>query len=102
MTDDDLPAPCAEAQAHLIGCATCLACKLALDAADLPRPSDLARARLRAAVAAELATPARAWSWWQRPLAVALATAATLLAIATVSQLHTRPARPPHALVDGR
>jgi hypothetical protein len=94
-------------EAHLLTCRTCLAGFLAIKrdletSADLPRPSDTARARLRAAVATELAAPTRTWPWWQRPLALTLAAAAMHLAIATVSGLHTRPAHPPHSLTDPR
>jgi anti-sigma factor RsiW len=94
-------------EAHLLACPDCLAAFIAVKrslelADDAPRPSDAARARLRAAVAAELTRPARAWSWWERPLALTLAAAATVLAFFTVTQLHTRPAGPPHSLVAPR
>ncbi len=92
-------------EAHLVACPTCIAAFVALKrsleaAADAPVPSDTARARLRAAVAAEIAAPPRTWRWWERPLAFSLATAATLLAFFTVTQLHVRDARPPHAWID--
>jgi hypothetical protein len=92
-------------EAHLAGCPTCIAAFIALKrsletAADAPRPSDTARARLRAAVAAEIAQPTRTWRWWERPLAFTLAAAATLLGFFVTTQLHVRDARPPHAWID--
>jgi hypothetical protein len=92
-------------EAHLLTCPSCIAAFIALKrsletSADAPAPSAAARARLRAAVAAELDRPVRTWRWWERPLAVTLATAATLLAFFTVTQLSTRDARPPHSLSD--
>jgi hypothetical protein len=79
-----------ELEAHLASCSSCLgaffASKRTIEGAE--RPSASARTRLRAAVAAELATHARAdRAWWQPPLAVAMAVAAMLLAIATVESL---------------
>jgi hypothetical protein len=76
---------------HLRGCRSCLdaylSMKRSIEAADL-KPSDEARVRLRLAVARELfaAKPA-AWSWWERPLAVAFASVAVALAAITVNQL---------------
>lgn len=92
-------------EAHLAGCPTCIAAFIALKrsletAADAPRPSDTARARLRAAIAAEIAQPTRTWRWWERPLAFTLAAAATLLGFFVTTQLHVRDARPPHAWID--
>ena len=81
----------ARVETHLRGCRSCLDAYLALkrsvEAADL-RPSDEARARLRDAVARELsAAEPTAWLWWERPLAVAFATAALALTTLAVSGL---------------
>jgi predicted anti-sigma-YlaC factor YlaD len=83
--------PRARVEAHLRECRSCLdaylALKRSLEAADL-EPSDDAHARLRAAVARELsAAEPPAWLWWERPLAIAFATAAVALAAITVSRL---------------
>jgi predicted anti-sigma-YlaC factor YlaD len=81
----------ARVETHLRGCRSCLdaylSLKRSIEAADL-EPSDEARVRLRDAVARELsaAEPA-AWLWWERPLAVAFATAAVALATLTVGRL---------------
>ena len=81
----------ARVETHLRTCRSCLdaylSMKRSIEAADL-KPSEEARVRLRNAVARELsaAEPA-AWLWWERPLAVAFATAAVALATITVSQL---------------
>lgn len=61
------------------------------------RPSDLARAKLRRAVARELGVE-RTWSWWERPLAIAVAASVVLLAGVTTRALTSLPADPPHAL----
>ena len=81
----------ARVETHVRGCRSCLdaylSLKRSIEAADL-EPSDEAHVRLRDAIARELsaAEPA-AWLWWERPLAVAFATAAVALATFTVSQL---------------
>ena len=81
----------ARVEAHLRGCRSCLdaylSLKRSIEGADM-KPSDEARVRLRDAVARELsAAELVAWSWWERPLAVAFAMAAVALATITVSQL---------------
>jgi anti-sigma factor RsiW len=88
-------------EAHLLSCPACLrefmAIKRAVETTGT-RPSEAARERLRAAVAREVAPLGRAaWSWWQRPLAVAVAAAAVVLAAATVNILAAGPGRAPHA-----
>ena len=81
----------AHVETHLRECRSCLdaylSLKRSIEAAEL-KPSEEARVRLRAAVARELsaAEPA-AWSWWERPLAVAFAAAAVALATLTVNGL---------------
>ena len=64
---------------HLLNCPRCVgefvAVKRSIEtAAHAPRPSDLARARLRRAMAAATSRPA-APSWWERPLALGVAAA---------------------------
>ena len=81
----------ARVETHLRGCRSCLdaylSLKRSIEAADL-KPSDDARTRLRAAVARELsASEPAAWLWWERPLAIAFATATVALVTLTVSQL---------------
>ena len=81
----------ARVETHLRTCRSCLdaylSLKRSIEAADL-KPSVEARGRLRDAVARELASaePA-AWLWWERPLAVAFATATVALATIAVGQL---------------
>ncbi|MBI5545800.1 MAG: zf-HC2 domain-containing protein [Deltaproteobacteria bacterium] len=72
---------------HLLGCPGCLKSMLALKreietAEEGPQPSATARVKLRSAVARELGVPDphRQWSWWERPVAFALAGAALLVA----------------------
>ncbi|MGI5863693.1 MAG: anti-sigma factor family protein [Myxococcales bacterium] len=86
-------------ESHLLGCPDCLRAFLALKreietAGAGPRPSPAARARLRQAVAHELASRAGAPSphWWRRPLAfgfvTAAAAAAMLLVLSVRGQMH--------------
>lgn len=88
-------------EAHLLLCPACLRQFLALKRAieiSEAKPSEAARARLRDAVAREVASPGpAAWSWWQRPLAVAVAAVAVLLAAATVNVMAASPGRAPQA-----
>src|SRR4029077_2411405 len=69
-------------ETHLRECRSCLdaylSLKRSIEAADL-KPSEEARVGLRDAVARELAAE-EPWLWWERPLAVAFATAAVALA----------------------
>lgn len=81
----------ARVETHLRGCRSCLdaylSLKRSIEAAEL-RPSAEARLRLRDAIAQELSAAQPApWLWWERPLAVAFATAAVALATITVSGL---------------
>jgi anti-sigma factor RsiW len=80
----------ARVETHLRECRSCLDAYLSLkreiEAADL-KPSDEARVRLRDAVARELSAAEEPWLWWERPLAVAFATAAVVLASVAVNQL---------------
>jgi predicted anti-sigma-YlaC factor YlaD len=83
--------PRVRVEAHLSSCPACLQAFLTLKRAietTEAKPSPAAAARLREAVAREVRSrrPA-AWSWWQRPLAVAIAAAAVLLATSTVHVL---------------
>jgi len=85
-------------EAHLPGCPACvtelLALKRAIETADLAaRPSDVARARLRAAVASAVgAGPRRRW---ERPLAFAFAASAVVAAVLAMQTLTAGPGAPP-------
>lgn len=85
-------------EAHLPGCPACvtelLAQKRAIETVDDgARPSDLARGRLRAAVASAVgAAPRRRW---ERPLALAVAAAAVLAAQLAMRTATAGPGRPP-------
>ena len=88
---------------HLLGCSSCLhefiALKRAAETADA-EPSAGARDRLRRAVADELKSraPRSSWSWWERPLAVALAGLMVMLAMVFVRRIAASPGAPPHAM----
>ena len=88
---------------HLLDCRDCLEefleLKRAVEAPDLEvRPSPAARARLRRAVAAEVAPPVPAWSWWERPTAFLFAGATVLAAIFALHAVATGPVASPHSL----
>lgn len=90
-------------ESHLMTCAACLKDYLALKRsieAPEARPSDLAKARLRKAVMREVGHEESrvTWSWWERPLAVAFASAAVMAAIALVDGVETTPGSAPHSL----
>jgi hypothetical protein len=92
-------------EAHLASCPACLGAYFALkrdvETAELePRPSSLARERLRNAVARELRVSAGpvVHRWWERPLAFSSAAAAVVLALFTTHLLATVPGAPPHGL----
>ena len=76
-------------EAHLAACPACLQSYFALKRAletepdALPRPSSAARARLRSAVATQIAqrnAPAP-WRWWERPFAFTTAAAVAFSAM---------------------
>lgn len=80
---DLAPADRDAVEAHLPGCAGCLADFLALKReVELteagPRPSPAARARLREAVSIELSPPGR---WWEPALALSFATGSVVFAV---------------------
>jgi hypothetical protein len=86
---------------HLLNCPRCVgefvAVKRSIEtAAHAPRPSDLARVRLRRAMAAATSRPA-APSWWERPLALGVAAASVLLALGAVQALGRAPGAAPFA-----
>ncbi len=90
---------------HLCDCADCVRgyveLKRAVETGEAaPRPSDKARARLRRTVARELGIDDRRWSWWERPLALAVAASVVLAAGMTTRALVSAPGEPPHALSD--
>ena len=86
---------------HLLECPECLrdflALKRSMETSD-ERPSPLAKARLREAVASEVGRRRVAWSWWERPLAVAFAAAVILTAGSAVHALATSEGRAPHSV----
>lgn len=89
-------------EAHLLGCRACLAEYLALKRAtempdETPAPSELSRARLRRAVAAELRRGRAPWTWWERSLAVGLAAASVWLAIGATQSFASREGRAPYS-----
>jgi hypothetical protein len=93
-----------EIEAHLLECRGCLGQYLALKrdmetAASEPGPSEAARLSLRSAIAEELGLAAKPWRWWERPLALAFASTAVVLALFTVHVVRNREASPPHGLV---
>ena len=85
-------------EAHLPGCPACvtelLSLKRAIETADdAARPSDVARARLRAAVASAVgAAPRRRW---ERPLAFAFAASAVLASMFAMRTMTSGPGAPP-------
>lgn len=93
-----------ELEAHLQECGACLASFLRLKRSietgqDDPGPSAEATSRLRRAMMAELRArhERKAWSWWERPLAVAFACTALLGAIRTTHALTSGPGAPPRS-----
>jgi anti-sigma factor RsiW len=92
-----------EVEAHLAECQACVRAYVALKRAvetseDAAGPSDAARLRLRRAVARELGIGKAKWSWWERPLAVAVAASIVLVASATTRALAASPGSAPRAL----
>ncbi len=89
-------------EVHLAQCPVCLAdflsTKRAIELADVdPAPSEASRARLRSAVAQILrARQRRAWSWWERSLAVGVAAASLLLALGVTQAVARSDGAPPH------
>jgi hypothetical protein len=78
---------------RLVACPDCLreflAIKRAIDLGeDAPRPSELARERLRRAVAQRIAVAPR--RWWHRPAAAAFAIAVLLASMAATQVLAPR------------
>lgn len=97
----------AKLEAHLVECAACVAEYIALKRAveagdDTPAPSEAARLRLRRAVAEELGIGEKRWSWWERPLALAVAASIVLVAGAATHALATSPGTAPYALGRGQ
>jgi hypothetical protein len=88
---------------HLLGCSSCLGefieLKRAAETADA-EPSRAARERLRHAVADELKSraPRSSWSWWERPLALALAGLTVVMAMAVVHRIAESPGAPPRTM----
>jgi len=90
-------------EVHLVECSTCIRTFVALKRSietseDVPAPSRLARSRVRSAVAKELGLEPWRWSWWERPLAIALAASVVLAAGVTTHALTTGAGAPPYSL----
>jgi anti-sigma factor RsiW len=86
---------------HLMECAGCVRAfveiKRAIETSEAaPAPSDAARARLRSAVKREMDPASR--TWWERPIAIAIAASVVLAATATMHALTTTDGTPPYAL----
>lgn len=91
-------------EGHLEGCRACvheyLALKRSIETAEEgPRPSPGARARLRAAVDAELAPADRSWKWWERPLAFGIAAAVIVVCVSLVGAIARSGGAAPHGIV---
>jgi len=87
---------------HLVGCPACVRRLVALKRSietsdDVPWPSKGSRRALRDAVASELGVADVPWSWWQRPLALALAASVVLAAGTTTRALMSVPGSAPYA-----
>lgn len=93
-----------DVERHLLACRHCLAdfidLKRSIETDGDERPSEEARLALRRAVAAELAPPPRAWSWWERPTALLLAGATVVVALMVLKAVSTGEGAPPHSLRD--
>jgi anti-sigma factor RsiW len=100
MIDEDARA---RVERHLIGCSGCLrdyiAIKRMIETSE-EKPSPSARARLRQAVVRQVQPPRIDWSWWERPLAAALAGAAIFVACFAVHSLASGGGTAPRALAE--
>ena len=90
-------------ETHLVECTDCVrefvTLKRAVESSeDVPKVSNAARSKLRRAVAKELGIGATQWSWWERPLALAVAASIVLVAGGVTRALATSQGSPPHAL----
>lgn len=97
-----------EVEGHLCDCSACVRSFVDLKRAieldeEGPGPSVGARARLRRAVAKELqiGEAGRGWSWWERPMAFAVAGSAMVLAMLATHVVVSGPGAPPHGLAVG-
>ena len=94
-----------EVERHLVGCAECVkafcALKRAVETSDgEPPASPATRQRIRRAVQDELAGQVRwvPWTWWQKSLAVGIASAAVLVSVFATHALSLEPGSPPRML----
>jgi anti-sigma factor RsiW len=90
-------------EAHLVKCSACIAAfvdiKRAVETSEREAgPSAELRVRLRRAVSDELGLTRPRWVWWERPVAIAVAASAVLVAGAALRTIASIPAAPPHAL----
>lgn len=90
-----------QVEQHLTECPQCLrdfiALKREMETAPA-RPSTAAKDRLRRAVLREVGTRRVTWSWWERPLAAAFASAAVFAAMLTVHVIASSEGAPPHTM----
>jgi anti-sigma factor RsiW len=103
VVDDDVRE---QIEAHLVECPACVRAFVALKrsietSSDVPSPSKGVRPKLRDAVARELGLREAKWSWWERPLAIALAASVVLAAGMTTHALTSAPASPPYGVAQG-
>jgi anti-sigma factor RsiW len=91
-----------ELERHLEQCGDCLSSFLRLKRSietgqEDPGPSEVATARLRRAMLAELRAQRsrREWSWWERPVALGFAGCALVGAVFTTQALTSGPGAPP-------
>jgi hypothetical protein len=88
----------ADIEAHLPTCSACVRAYLGIKRGietgedDGPRPSDIARRRLREAVARTLGVGPR--RWWERPAAFAFAASAVLASMLAMRALTEKPDLP--------
>jgi anti-sigma factor RsiW len=96
-------APRAEVEKHLQECPRCLrdfiALKREMEVGEA-KPSPAAKDRLRVAVAQAVARPRVVWSWWERPLALAFASAAILVAGFAVHSIATSEGAAPREMAE--
>jgi hypothetical protein len=91
-------------EAHLLVCLPCLEAyldhKRAVEEGEAePEPAAHVRSKLRRAVAdaVRARVEPRAWSWWERPLAIACAVGSVVLAFGAVHRVANDPGEPAHA-----
>jgi anti-sigma factor RsiW len=92
---------------HLVECAACIGSFIEVkrgieEGEDAPGPSKGARAAIRRAVAVELGIRENRSSWWERPVALAVAASVVVGASLTTHALASVAGVPPHAMAQNR